>query len=56
MNIATMNAYAQQENVASNRILQKIGMQLKQQYIKKDIAWNWYEMPNPIPQSPTNFK
>jgi len=55
MNIATMCAYAQQENGALNRILQKIGMQLKQQYVEKDIAWNWYEMPNPIMQLPIDL-
>lgn len=50
MNIKTMEAAAHCENIASNRILQKIGMQMTQQYLEDDILWNWYELQN------TSFK
>lgn len=47
MDIKTMNAYAHVDNVASNRILQKIGMQLVEDYKDKDgVLWNWYKLEN----------
>lgn len=46
MKIKTMTASAQAENAASNRILQKIGMQLTDQYMEDGILWNWYELEN----------
>ena len=47
MKIKTMNAYAQIDNGASNRILQKIGMQLIEDYKDKDgVSWNWYKLEN----------
>jgi RimJ/RimL family protein N-acetyltransferase len=50
MNIKTMEAAANSDNAASNRILQKIGMQLKEQYLEDGVFWNWYQLEN------TNFK
>ncbi len=47
MNIKIMNAYAQSANGASNHILQKIGMTLKEQYLSDGVQWNWYEMHAP---------
>ncbi|TRX16203.1 GNAT family N-acetyltransferase [Flavobacterium franklandianum] len=46
MNIKTMEAAAHTENIASNRILQKIGMQMTEQYLEDGISWNWYELEN----------
>jgi RimJ/RimL family protein N-acetyltransferase len=46
MNIKTMEAAAHTENAASNRILQKIGMQMTETYLEDDISWNWYVMEN----------
>lgn len=47
MNIKTVEAAAHTENVASNRILQKIGMRMTEQYLEDGISWNWYVMDNP---------
>lgn len=47
MKIKTMTAAAQTENGASNRILQKIGMLLTEQYLEDNVSWNWYELENP---------
>lgn len=47
MKIETMCASAHTANAASNRILQKIGMELKSNYIEDDVLWSWYEMQNP---------
>jgi len=41
-----MEAAAHTENVASNRILQKIGMQMTEQYLEDGISWNWYQLEN----------
>ncbi len=46
MKIKTMEAAAHSENVASNRILQKIGMQITGKYIEDEIFWNWYQLEN----------
>ncbi|ESU24826.1 putative ribosomal-protein-amino-acid N-acetyltransferase [Flavobacterium enshiense DK69] len=46
MKIKTMTASAQSGNDASNRILQKIGMQLTEQYLEDEVLWNWYELEN----------
>ena len=46
MKIQTMEAAAQTENVASNRILQKIGMEMTEQYLGDGISWNWYQLEN----------
>jgi RimJ/RimL family protein N-acetyltransferase len=46
MNIKTIEAAAHAENVASNRILQKMGMQMTEQYLEDAISWNWYQMEN----------
>ena len=47
MNIQKMTAAAHTENIASNRILQKIGMKITEQYQEDEVSWNWYELENP---------
>ena len=42
-----MDAAAQSENAASNRILQKIGLTITEEYLEDDVRWNWYELNNP---------
>ena len=46
MKIKTMEAAAHIDNLASNRILQKIGMQFTGQYLEDAISWNWYQLEN----------
>jgi ribosomal-protein-alanine N-acetyltransferase len=46
MNIKTIEASAQTENAASNKILQKIGMQISEQYLEDEVSWNWYVLEN----------
>jgi ribosomal-protein-alanine N-acetyltransferase len=46
MNIKTMEAAAHIDNIASNKILQNIGMQRTEQYIDDGATWNWYELEN----------
>lgn len=46
MKIEKMTAAAQTANIASNRILQKIGMKVTEQYLEDNVSWNWYEMIN----------
>jgi ribosomal-protein-alanine N-acetyltransferase len=46
MNIKTMEAAAHSDNLASNRILQKIGMQMTETYLEDGISWNWYTLEN----------
>jgi RimJ/RimL family protein N-acetyltransferase len=46
MNIKTIEAAAHTDNAASNRILQKIGMQLTDQYLEDEVSWNWYQLEN----------
>ena len=46
MNIQTMSAAAHTDNIASNRILQKIGMKMTEQYLEDEVLWNWYELEN----------
>lgn len=46
MNIKTMEAAAHSDNAASNRILQKIGMQMTEQYLEDGVCWNWYQLEN----------
>ena len=46
MNIKNMEAAAHTNNAASNKILQKIGMQMTEQYLEDSISWNWYQMEN----------
>ena len=47
MNIQVMEAAAHKDNIASNKILQKIGLKMTDQYMEDDIPWNWYELKNP---------
>jgi RimJ/RimL family protein N-acetyltransferase len=47
MKIKTLEAATHSENAASNKILQKIGMQMTEQYLEDGISWNWYVMENP---------
>lgn len=46
MNIKTMEAAAHSDNAASNRILQKIGMQKTETYLEDGVSWNWYQLEN----------
>ncbi len=46
MKIDTMHAAAHINNAASNKILQKIGMKLTEQYLEEETTWNWYELKN----------
>ncbi|WP_426091270.1 GNAT family N-acetyltransferase [Flavobacterium sp. DSR3-2] len=47
MKIKVMEAAAHTENIASNRILQKIGLKMTEQYMEDGVSWNWYELKNP---------
>ena len=47
MKIKIMEAAAHKENIASNRILQKIGLKMTEQYMEVGVSWNWYELKNP---------
>jgi ribosomal-protein-alanine N-acetyltransferase len=48
MNIEIMHAYAHSENKASNRILEKIGMNFVENYPDdNNVIWNWWRMNNP---------
>jgi [ribosomal protein S5]-alanine N-acetyltransferase len=44
MKIKLMEAAAHTNNIASNKILQKIGMKMTEQYLEDGVFWNWYEM------------
>lgn len=46
MKIKVMEAAAHTDNIASNRILQKIGLKMTGQYLESNISWNWYELKN----------
>lgn len=46
MKIKKIVAAAHTENRASNRILQKIGMQMTEHYLDDAVVWNWYELEN----------
>jgi len=46
MKIQMLEAAAHSDNIASNRILQKIGMQMTEQYLEDGISWNWYQLKN----------
>lgn len=46
LKIKTMEAAAHTKNAASNRILQKIGMQMTEQYLEDGVSWNWYQLEN----------
>lgn len=47
MKIPTMYASAHTENIGSNKILQKLGLQQTEQFFWHDILCNWYELNNP---------
>jgi ribosomal-protein-alanine N-acetyltransferase len=47
MKIKIMEAAAHTDNIASNRILQKIGLEMTEQYLEDSVSWNWYELKNP---------
>ena len=47
MNIKVIEAAAHKDNIASNIILQKIGLKMTDQFMEDDISWNWYELNNP---------
>ena len=46
MNIKKIEAAAHAENLASNRILQKMGMQMTEYYLEDEVSWNWYQLEN----------
>lgn len=46
MKIPKMEAAAHVDNSASNKILQKIGMKITEQYLEEQVLWNWYELEN----------
>jgi ribosomal-protein-alanine N-acetyltransferase len=46
MKIKTMEAAAHADNLASNRILKKMGMHCTGQYLEDAIYWNWYQLEN----------
>ena len=48
MKIPIMEAAAHSNNIASNRILQKIGLQITETYLEDGVSWNWYELKNPF--------
>jgi len=47
MNMEVIEAAAHKDNIASNTILQKIGLKKTDQFMEDDISWNWYELNNP---------
>ena len=47
MKIQNMEAAAHIDNVASNKILDKIGMTNTGSYHEDAVEWNWFEMKNP---------
>lgn len=48
LKIKTLEAAAHADNLASNIILQKIGMQMTEQYQEEGVSWNWYRLENNI--------
>lgn len=44
MNLETICAAAQAENMASNKVLQKCGLKLINQYFENDVLENWYQI------------
>lgn len=46
MKIKILEAAAHSDNEASNRILQKIGMQMTETYLDNGVSWNWYAIEN----------
>ena len=46
MKIPILSAAAHTENIASNKILSKIGMTETEKYLEDGVSWNWYEMKN----------
>lgn len=46
LKIKTIDAAAHSDNSASNRILEKIGMKMTEQYLENGVLWNWYELEN----------
>jgi [ribosomal protein S5]-alanine N-acetyltransferase len=48
LKIESIFAGAHAENIASNKILQKIGMERIEQYLDSEVLWNWYQINNNI--------
>lgn len=44
LNLQTICAAAQAENIASNKVLKKCGMKLINQYLENEVHENWYEI------------
>ena len=48
MNVENINAYTHAQNGASNRVLEKAGMQFREDYPDKDgVTWKWWQLQNP---------
>ncbi len=47
MKIENMTASAHKTNIASNKILSKIGMIKTEEYLENGVIWNWYDLKNP---------
>lgn len=46
LNLETIVGVAETENIASNKVLQKIGLQFKEVFPHEDVKLNWYELKN----------
>jgi RimJ/RimL family protein N-acetyltransferase len=44
LKLQKIEAAAHVENVASNRILEKIGLKFTETYLEENVRWNWYEV------------
>ena len=44
MNLSVIVGAAEQENVASNRVLQKIGLKFANEFTYENTLCNWYEL------------
>ena len=47
MKIKVIQAAAHADNIGSNKILEKIGLKMTEQYMEDGVAWNSYEIKNP---------
>ena len=43
MKISKIDAGTQQDNLESNKILEKIGMVKTSDYLEDSFVWNWYK-------------
>ena len=47
LKINVMQAAAHADNIGSNKILEKIGLKMTENYLEDGVYWNWYELKNP---------